>query len=67
LTTSGLTGILSFHLAPEVLFLLNTSSQGGHLFKHIKFLGGKAYMQYEEGDVARIMIFFSIETLLARK
>jgi hypothetical protein len=52
-------------LGPQ--FLFNTSWQGGHLFKHIKFLGGKAYMQYEEGDVARIMIFFSIETLLAWK
>jgi hypothetical protein len=59
--------ILSCHLAPEALFLLNTTSEGGHLFKHAKFLGRKTYMHYKEGDVARIIIYFSIEALLTRK
>ncbi|KAJ7871283.1 hypothetical protein B0H13DRAFT_1895778 [Mycena leptocephala] len=64
---SGLSSGYAKELMSEPKFLFNTSSQGGYLFKHIKFLGGKAYMQYGEGDVTRIMIFFSIETLLARK
>ncbi len=59
--------VLSVHLAQGPLFLLNTSSEGGNLFKCTRFLGHKSDIHYKEGDLARILVSSSIETLLTRQ
>ncbi len=52
-----------FYLAPEVLFLLETTSEGGCLFKHPEPFGQKTRTHQKEGDVAIFVFCFSIEAL----